>query len=267
MEDTRNLLLNDIDNRNNENSMVNFLERFLEIVFYEKERTSFRQKVLIRQILFTGFEALPLVSFIALIIGTGIIHFGYNFFQQIGSTEWIYELLVVFLIRDIGPIIISVILLGRSGGAISTEIGIMKSHGEIDYLKTLGISPISYIVIPRVYGMFLSALFLMTFFVAVGVIGGYLVSSYMRPLDFSVFLKYFSEYLTLLDLFIMIFKVGVGGLMISLICCYHGLQVSNDITDIPKNNIKAVGQAITGLVFLNGLVTTLHYLGAGNASL
>lgn len=242
-------------------SFYQFLECFLEILLFETSLKIISRRVLIRQILFTGVEALGLITILSIMLGTTVIHFGHTIFTTIGNTNWIYELLVSVVIRDIGPIIVTIILLMRSGISICTELGIMATHGETNYLKTLGINPINYFVIPRVIGMVLSGILLMIYFASFGLLGGYVLSSLMTSLDFSIFLKYLSDHLTLMDIFLMITKITLGSLVISLICCYHGLHVQYDITEIPKRNIQSVSQSLLVILAINIILIVLEIYG------
>lgn len=231
-----------------------FSEHFSDIIvdlLNIRDNKNISKAVLINQVLFTGYEAFLIIAIISLLLSAVIIHQGYGYLNALGQTDWIYQILVSSIVRDLGPLITSLIILTRSGTAISTELGNMKINKEIDALKAFGISPISYIVTPRIVGMVVSIVILIIYFSIIGLFGGYIVSNIFHPLPFSEFFKQFINALTFLDLFIMIIKTAVSGFAISVICSFHGLSVSRSITEIPQRNIKAVAQSVYAILFIN----------------
>ncbi|NQZ09679.1 MAG: ABC transporter permease, partial [Algicola sp.] len=119
---------------------------------------------------------------------------------------------------------------------------------------------ISYLVSPRVVGMVLSLMVLMSYFLMSGIFGGFLVSNLFQSIPFFDFLSHLLNELRLLDIGIMIFKVAVSGLFISMISSYHGLTVVKAITEVPQRNIKAVGRGVIAVCVVN-LFGTLVYFG------
>jgi len=182
-----------------------------------KQNKSISINVLMRQILFTGFHALGLVSFIALMLGAIIIVEGHTLLGAVGQTDWIYKVLISALVRDIGPIIVSFIVIARSGTAIATELGNMVVNHEYDALRVMGISPFSYLVTPRVFGVAISQLLLIIYFIVVGFFGGFLVSNVFLSLPFVDFIDNLARNLTQADLVSMVFKVVVSGFFLSVL--------------------------------------------------
>ncbi len=235
------------------------VEVLLDIINFRKSR-AINIDVLVKQILFTGVETIGLCVMIALLLGALIIVEGYQLLAALGQIDWIYKILIFAMIRDLGPFIICFIVLARSGTAITTELGNMVVSKEIDALIVLGISPISYLVSPRVVGMVLSLMVLMSYFLMSGIFGGFLVSNLFQSIPFFDFLSHLLNELRLLDIGIMIFKVAVSGLFISMISSYHGLTVVKAITEVPQRNIKAVGRGVIAVCIVN-LFGTLIYFG------
>ena len=102
------------------------LKEFLTDVFNDllnfRENTSINRDVLIKQILFTGFEALSIISILSLLLGSLILIEGYYYLSSIGQIDLIYEILISLVVRDVGPFLVAFIILARSGTAISTEL-------------------------------------------------------------------------------------------------------------------------------------------------
>lgn len=214
--------------------------------------------VLIKQILFTGVEALGLCALLSLLLGAVIIVEGHQLLAAIGQTEWIYKILIFALVRDLGPFMVCLIVLARSGTAITTELGNMKVNKEIDALVTMGISPISYLVSPRVIGMMLSLVILMSYFLMSGIFGGFLISNLFQNIPFMDFFTHLLAELTLIDVIVMLTKLLVSGFFISVISSFQGLTLHGAITEVPQRNIKAVGGAVVAVVYVNVIVTLLY---------
>lgn len=219
--------------------------------------------VLKKQVLFTGVEAVGLSMLIAMLLGALIIVEGHHLLSSLGQTQWIYKMLIFAMVRDLGPFIVCFIVLARSGTAITTELGNMVVAKEVDALVAMGISPFSYLVAPRVLGMILSLLLLMSYFLMSGIFGGFLVSNLFQNIPFADFLQRVLGELHYLDIVVMLIKVSVSGLLISLISCYHGLTVVKAITEVPQRNIKAVGRGVVAVCAVNFVAALFYYFSVG----
>lgn len=240
----------------------NVLDYSNEVLFnivHLKHNRNIRANVLVNQIYFTAIQALPLVCLMSFFLGVSIVELGHSL---IGSTQstWIYEILIAAAIRDIAPILTGIVILLRSGNAITTELGAMRVEKEIDALISMGISPISYLVTPRVVGLFLSAILLGVYFGIIAILGGFLISFYNNGIQFNDFIYQLSKVLSINDLLLMFLKNLLSGLLIGSICTFVGLQKSNMITDIPQKNIKAVTLSSLALLLLNLLMILLEVL-------
>lgn len=211
--------------------------------FYSHKSIS--AEVLFKQIRFTGLEALSLIFTISFVLSVLIIAQGYPILTSIGQQALIYDILIVSIVRDGGPFIVCFIVLARSGTAITTELGNMVVAKEMDALNAMGISLISYLVVPRVLGMFFSVILLMSYFVLAGTISSFLTVSLFNHMPLVRFISELLNQLTLVDLTIMFVKVVLCGLLVALISCFHGLKVNKSTTEVPQRNIKAVGQSLT----------------------
>ena len=131
---------------------------------------------------------------------------------------------------------------------------------EIDALISMGISPISYLVAPRVVGLFFSAILLGVYFGIVAILGGFTITYIFNGITFNDFIYQLSKVLTINDLLIMFLKNFLSGLLIGCICTFIGLQKSRVITDIPQKNIKSVTYSSIALIVVNFLIVLLELL-------
>lgn len=239
-----------------------FMSFFLEIMIESSRLWQTRKvnlPVITRQILFTGFESLPIVSFVALSIGGLIILQGYNMLSNFGQGSWIHVILVTVVIRELSSIFTALIVIARSGTAISTELGNMVVNKEIDLLKSINISPLTYLVTSRVAGVVVAMLILTIYFNISAVLGGWLFSSIFSRIDFFSFMSEFINTLKVGDLIISTIKSMVFGILIAVISCYQGLQVRIAPTEVPQRTIKAVVQAMVWVIIFDVFITWIFY--------
>lgn len=215
--------------------------------------------VLLRQILFTGYEALGIISLIGLAIGGTIIIQGMSLLTNFGQTDYVYDILIIIITKELGPLLTAFILIARSGSSISTELGNMVVNHEIEALISFGIYPIRYLVVPRILGLVISIFCLTIYFNIMGLFGGYLVSSLFQSLSISDFFSNLLMKLTLTDLFVSQFKSLVFGFIIAIIACYYGLQVKFASTEVPIQTIKTVVSSITWILISGAIITILTY--------
>lgn len=241
-------------------SLCAYSIHILKILFQRKTgRFGTGLTVLFKQILFTGVDALPLIAMVSLAIGGIIIIQSLTFLPRIGGESLIGKLLIIVIIRELGPILTSFIVIGRSGTAITTEIGNMVVSHEIEALEAMGVDPIRYIVIPRILGVTISLVGLNIYFTIFAIIGGYLVSKMVLVTSFPVFLQIILESMVLSDIAISLAKGFIFGILISLICTFQGFSVKLSSTEVPRMTSKAVVHAIAAVFLTDGIITFIYY--------
>jgi phospholipid/cholesterol/gamma-HCH transport system permease protein len=155
------------------------------------------------------------------------------------------------------------ILLLRSGTAITSEIGAMKCEKEISYILTLGVSPISYLVAPRIIGLVLCNLFLSIYFFIFLLLFSSFFSFIFSNIPITELLTLVHKKINFLDYIILFFKSTISGLLVGAICCYRGLQCKESITEIPQQNIFAVRHSLISLFLLHGLFILIEAFNSG----
>ncbi|MCK6602582.1 MAG: ABC transporter permease [Bacteroidetes bacterium] len=216
--------------------------------------------VLMRQILFTGFEALTLISLIAAAIGGLIIIEGHLVLGDFGQGQLLNVILVTVIVRELSSLLVAFIIIARSGTAISTELGNMIVNHEIEALQSIGISPLSYLVVPRVFGVVAAMLTLTIYFNIIGLIGGWAVSYAFFPIGLEDFYTGLLSELQVVDVFSSFTKSIIFGFAIGTIACYQGMKVAFASTEVPQRTIKAVVQSLTWVIILDILLTTAFYV-------
>ena len=152
-----------------------------------------------RQILFTGVDALPVVSAIALMLGLIVIIQAGIALPQVGAGAFLANIVVVALVRELGPLLTAFIVVGRSGTAMCTELGNMRVGQEIDGLEAMGISVVRFLVMPRMVGAIVAIICLAVYFDLVAVIGGFLVAKVSLTIPFLVYLGEIEQALSIAE--------------------------------------------------------------------
>ena len=226
--------------------------------FMRRKQVAFH--VLVLQILFTGFEALTIVSLIALSIGAVIIVEGGTILPRFGQTSLMYSILIIVITRELGPILTAFIIIARSGTAIATELGNMVVSHEIEAYISVGINPIAYLVVPRVLGVTISMMALMIYFNFFGLFGSFLVSQLVKPVPFLEYFRALLRTFQLRDILSTVVKSFIFGIIVSVVATFQGFKVSVSVTEIPRAAIRAVGQGFVLCFLADAVITLIYYV-------
>ncbi len=237
-----------------------FLAETIHELAHLKSNRHVSNLVVMRQILFTGVEALPLIGFIALAIGGLTIMQGYAFLSNFGQGIWVHIILVKVVVSELSGIITALVVIARSGTAISTELGNMQVNREIKLLHSIGISPVGYLVVSRLLGVMVAMLVLTLYFNIIAVLGGWLFSQFFNHLEFRAFMNDFLAVLTLQDVLMSILKSVLFGWIIAITASYQGMSVSQASTEVPQRTIKAVVNAIFAVIISDIALSWLFWM-------
>jgi phospholipid/cholesterol/gamma-HCH transport system permease protein len=216
-------------------------------------------RVIARQILFTGVDALPVVSGIALMLGVIIITQAGTQLPKIGAGGMVGNLIVVVVIRELGPLLTAFIVVGRSGTAITTELGNMRVAREVTALELMGIRVTRFIVMPRMVGMVFSMICLTLYFDVVSVLGGFFVARAVLTVPFDAFADGITQSLSFVDVMITLSKGAIFGTAVAAICSHHGLSVKASYTEVPQQATRAMINSLTICLLLDIVLTVSAY--------
>jgi phospholipid/cholesterol/gamma-HCH transport system permease protein len=236
-----------------------FAEASLSVFRYWKKNRIITRQNVIMQILFTGVEAVPLVSMMGLMIGSIVIIQSATLAPKFGAGEFLGKIMVIGVIRELGPLVTAFIVIGRSGAALSTYLGNMKVANELDALEVMGIDPVHVRVMPALLGFIISLAGLTLFFDAVAIIGGFAFSRLLVSLPLSAFLQVIFVELSTVDIVISVIKCLMFGTIISIVSCYHAMNIGYSFQEVPQATIRAVVNSIVISVLLNTIVTVIIY--------
>ena len=217
-------------------------------------------KVLIMQIYFTGVEALSVVALISLGIGAVIIIQGVSVLPMFGQSDLMYTILIMVITRELGPMLTAFIITARSGSAITTELGNMVISHEMEAYQSIGIHPLSYLGVPRLYGVILAMLFLNIYFNLFGLLGSYIVASFIHDIPFRDYIYNLIQALTGEDILSAFLKSIVFGIIIAVVSIYYGFNVNRAVTEVPQKTIKSIGASITLCIVADAVLVVVTRL-------
>lgn len=225
--------------------------------FFRKSQVGY--KVLIMQILFTGYEALAINAIMAVAIGAAINVIGSSLLPQFGQSKLMYSLLIIVITRELGPLLTAFVITARSGTAIATQLGTMVVNHEIEAYMAVGLNPISYLVVPRFIGVVVSMLVLTVYFNIFGLLGSFIVVQIINPTPITDYMGALMSTLRVGDVVSGLTKAFVFGIVVSVVATYQGFSVNRASTEIPVAGIKAVGLSFILIIVADVLVILVQY--------
>jgi phospholipid/cholesterol/gamma-HCH transport system permease protein len=204
-----------------------------------------------------GAMALPIVSLISFLVGITLAYSGSIVLKRFGGEIWVADLIGVAMTREMGALMAAIVLSGRTGAAFAAEIGSMKANEEIDALATLGISPVRFLVIPRVLALGFMMPLLAIYANCLGILGGMAVA--YATLDIPP-AAYWVEMLTIVDMsdvVVGMIKAVVFGLIVGLSGCLRGLQSERNASGVGHAATSAVVTAILLIIVADAIFAVL----------
>jgi phospholipid/cholesterol/gamma-HCH transport system permease protein len=208
---------------------------------------------------FTGLEAGVLVAGTALLLGAVTLIQAFSQLSGLGAENYIGTLMVLIILRELGPLLTAVLVIGRSSTAIAAELGAMQLNGEVDALAAHGVNPYQYLLLPRWLGVLLSIFVLVVFFDAAALGGGFLVARLKYGITWGFFMASVRQVLSNLDFVATLLKVFFFSGAITFHACHFGLRVQRSQTEIPQAVTRTVVSALVAVFAIDGLIAALLY--------
>ena len=204
-----------------------------------------------------GFEALPIVGLLSFLMGVVIAYQGADQLQRFGANIFIADLVGLSMLRELSPLLTAIIVAGRSGSAYAAQIGTMKISEEIDALRTIGIGPQELLVQPKILALVIALPLLTVYADVAGVLGGMLMANSMLDISFSVFLDRLEDALSLSSFLTGIIKAPVFAVIIALVGCFQGFQVSGGADSVGRQTTVSVVQSIFLVIVADALFSVI----------
>ncbi len=218
-----------------------------------KHPRSFRLTSTVYQLYKVGWQAIPIMALITFLIGAIIAQQGIFHFRKFGAESYVVDMVGILVLRELGVLIVAIMVAGRSGSAYTAEIGSMKMREEIDALSTMGLDPIEVLILPRVIAL-VCALPILAFLGAMAALyGGGLVAWLYGGMSPAIFIARLHEAVSVTHFEVGIIKAPFMALVIGIIATSEGLRVRGSAESLGRQTTTSVVKAIFLVIVLDGL--------------
>ena len=205
-----------------------------------------------------GASALPIVTLISFLTGLTMAFVGSVQLEKFNAKIYVADLVSLAMVREMGALMVGIIMAGRTGASFAAELGNMKLNEEIDSMRTFGISPISFLVLPRALALFLMTPLLTLYADIVGILGGLTVGTVVMNFSAVHYLEQTQSALThMWEVYSGVTKSLIFGLIIGLVGCYKGMNSGRDSAALGKSVTSAVVVSITFIIVADALFETI----------
>ncbi|MDD2391109.1 MAG: ABC transporter permease [Desulfobacterales bacterium] len=232
-------------------------EAFISFARLVLGRARLRRSDLLAIIQECGARALPIVTLISVLVGLILAFVGAIQLKVFGAQIYVADLVGIGMVREMGAIMAGIIMAGRTGAAFAAQLGTMQVNEEIDALKTLGISPVEFLVLPRLIALALMMPLLCVYADLMGIIGGLIVGVGMLDLNIIEYCNHTREAVSLNDFWIGIFMSAVFGVLVALAGCLRGMHCGRSASDVGDAATSAVVTGIVCIIVSTAIITII----------
>ncbi len=200
-----------------------------------------------------GVKAMPVTALVGFLIGVVLSYLSALQLKAFGADVFIVNILGLGIIRELGPVLVSVLVAGRSGSAMTAQLGVMRVTEEIDALAAMGVSRTQRLVLPKVLALSLAMPLLVLWTSAVALFGGWVSAWIELDLSFAFFVQTLPDAVPIANVYIDLSKGAVFGLLIALIACHFGLRVKPNTESLSSNTTASVVSAITLVILVDAI--------------
>jgi phospholipid/cholesterol/gamma-HCH transport system permease protein len=210
-----------------------------------------------RHVYETGITAMPIVALIAFLISVIIAYLGAEELRRFGAEIFVVDLVTIGVLREMGVLLTSIIVAGRSGSAFAAEIGSMKLNEEVDALYAVGVDPFEALVLPRLLGLMIALPLLTIVADIIGLMGGALLCRYLLDIPLTQYLSRTEEAIAPMTFWVGLMKAPVFAMLIGMAGTYRGMQVRDSSRELGRLTTVAVVQAIFLVILADALFAVL----------
>jgi phospholipid/cholesterol/gamma-HCH transport system permease protein len=211
----------------------------------------FRLTAIVHQLDRVGVRSVPIIVLITLLIGAIIAQQGFFHFRRFGADDYVVDLVGILTLRELGVLIVSIMVAGRSGSSYTAELGSMKMREEIDALRTMGRNPLEVLVLPRIVALVVALPLLALIGSMAALVGGGVVAS-MQGMEPSLYIARLREAVSISDFEVGMIKAPFMALVIGLVACAEGFQVRGSSQSLGARTTSSVVKAIFLVIALDG---------------
>ncbi len=226
---------------------------FLALVNVLRRPRSLRLTSLVYQLYRVGFQAIPIIVLITFLIGAIIAQQGFFHFRKFGANSYVVDMVGILVLRELGVLIVAIMVAGRSGSAYTAELGSMKMREEIDALLTMGLDPVEVLILPRVLAL-VCALPILSFIGSMAALyGGGLVAQFYGGMEPAIYIARLHDAVSVTHFEVGIWKAPFMALVIGIVASSEGLRVKGSAESLGKQTTTSVVKSIFLVIVLDGL--------------
>lgn len=211
----------------------------------------------IKQIYYTGVQAIPVVVVITFLIGIVTAHQAVGQLEKFGASVMVVDLVSISITRELGVLLAAIMVAGRSGSAFAASLGVMKLNEEVDAMRVLGLNPNQMLILPRILGLMIALPVLTIFADVAGLAGGALIAVGTMDVGWLQFVERVTYSTSLTDFYVGLSKAPVFALIIASIGTLRGMQVKSSAEELGLKTTMAVVQAIFMIIVADAMFATL----------
>lgn len=222
---------------------------FLRVLMHPSK---FRFTSMVNHLERVGWNAVPIILLITLLIGAILSQQGIFHFRTFGADIYVVDMVGVLVLREVGVLIVCIMVAGRSGSAYTAELGSMKMREEVDALRTMGFDPVEVLILPRIFALIITVPILTFIGSMAALYGGGLVAWLYGGIDPQVFLARLHESISVKSFAVGMVKAPFMAIVIGLVACVEGLQVKGSAESLGAKTTDSVVKSIFLVIVLDG---------------
>lgn len=230
---------------------VNTIRRGLTPPYYPQK--------LLEQLVHIGWFSLPVVGLTAIFTGAALAQQTFTAGTRFNATSTVPAIVVLGIVRELGPVLVGLMVAGRVSSAMAAELGTMRVTEQLDAMTTLRTDPYRYLLAPRLFAAIIALPLMVLVANVIGIFGGYLIAVYKLGFNYVGYLKVTREFLEVGDFKMALAKAGVFGFFIALMGCYHGFRAAGGAAGVGEATRNAVVSAFILILLSNLIITVIAF--------
>jgi len=211
------------------------------------------------QMVFMGIQSILIVFFVMLFTGVVLAMQAAPQLDQMGAIFYVASLVSISICRELGPVLTALVVAGRIGAAITAEVGSMVVNEQIEALDTMAISPVRYLVVPKLLALFFMLPCLTVIGDASGCLGGYLIGVYNLKINSGLYLQTAYKFVTLKDIYTGLSKSFIFALIISIVGSYQGLKTQGGAVGVGRATTVSVVTSFVLIIIADSIMTAIYF--------
>lgn len=222
-----------------------------------RQPSRLRLRPVLHNIQGAGFEALPIVGLLSFLMGVVVSYQGAEQLARYGASIFVADLVGLSMLREMSPLLTAIIVAGRSGSAFTAQIGTMKVTEEIDAMRTIGIAPMDFLVLPKILALVIAVPLLTVYADILGIVGGMVMAKTQLGINFEDFVDRLDDAVRLSSYLVGIGKSLVFAVIVGVVGCFQGFQVGGSADSVGRQTTISVVQAIFLVIVMDALFSVI----------